>query len=147
MSGVLCAVRGGPDSQSTVARAIALARESGLPLYFLYVVNLDFLLRTSSVRVHTASEQLEQMGEFILLNAQTAAAAAGVQAEGIVRHGNIMEQLTALCQELPATYLVLGRPRPQREDSVFTDDMLTAFVAQTEEMTGATVVLANGEAE
>ena len=43
MSGVICAVRGGPDSQSTVARAIALARESGLPLYFLYVVNLDFL--------------------------------------------------------------------------------------------------------
>ena len=43
MPGILCAVRGGPASQPTIAKAIALAQETGLPLYFLYVVNLDFL--------------------------------------------------------------------------------------------------------
>lgn len=147
MGGVLCAVRGGPDSQPTVARAIALAREKGLTLVFLYVVNLDFLLKTSSVRVQTATEQLAQMGEFILLAAQAQAEAAGVVASGVVRTGSVMEEMTALCHELKVEYLVLGTPRPQREDSVFTEEMLAIFVATTEVRTGARVVLADGAAQ
>ncbi len=64
MSGIVCAVRGGPDSQPTISKAIAWAKETELPLYFLYVVNLDFLTHTSSSRVHTVTQQIEQMGEF-----------------------------------------------------------------------------------
>ena len=67
MPGIVCAVRGGTDSQATIAEAIDLAQGTGLQLYFLYVVNLDFLVRTSVGRTHTISEQMHQMGEFILL--------------------------------------------------------------------------------
>ena len=39
MSGIVCAIRGGPDSQPTIRRAISLAKETNLSLYFLYVIN------------------------------------------------------------------------------------------------------------
>jgi nucleotide-binding universal stress UspA family protein len=147
MSGVVCAVRGGPDSKSTISQAIGLAKETGLPLYFLYVVNLDFLAYTSSSRVHTISEQMHQMGEFILLSAQDSAAAQGISAQGVVRHGNVGEEIIGLCHELGADYLVLGRPKVQREDTVFTHEMLKRFIEQTEEQTGAKVILPESDDE
>jgi nucleotide-binding universal stress UspA family protein len=145
MSGIVCAVRGGPDSKATISQAIGLAQQTGLPLYFLYVVNLDFLSRTSSSRVHTISEQMHQMGEFILLEAQDTASARGIKAEGLVRQGNVGEEIIDLCRELGADYLVLGRPKVQHEDSVFSQEELRRFIEQTEEQTGAKVVLPDGE--
>jgi Na+/H+ antiporter NhaD/arsenite permease-like protein len=71
MSGIVCAIRGGPHSQPTIDEAISLARETDLPLYFLYIVNLDFLAHTTSARTHTINLGMEQMGEFILLAAQS----------------------------------------------------------------------------
>jgi nucleotide-binding universal stress UspA family protein len=140
MPGIVCAVRGGPASQPTIARAISLAQETGLSLYFVYVVNLDFLTHTTSTRVHTISEQMSQMGEFILLTAQDTAGRQGVAAEGVVRHGNVGEEIIGLCHDIAADYLVLGVPRFQQEDTVFTQEMLHQFVAHTEEQTGAKVV-------
>jgi nucleotide-binding universal stress UspA family protein len=145
MSGIVCAVRGGPHSQPTIARAIRLAQDTGQQLFFLYVVNLDFMSHTSRSRVHTISEQMAQMGEFILLTAQEAAAREGVKAEGLIRHGDVGEEIIDLCHELEADYLVLGMPRFQQEDALFSKERLRVFVAQTEERTGAKVVLPEGE--
>jgi nucleotide-binding universal stress UspA family protein len=128
----------------TVDKAIELAEESGLPLYFLYVVNLDFLTRTSSTRMHTISEEMHEMGEFILLTAQTTASARGITAEGVVRQGNIGEEIVDLCHELNADYLVLGQPRFQEEDSVFSQERLHQFIENTERQTGARVILPEG---
>jgi nucleotide-binding universal stress UspA family protein len=145
MSGIVCAVRGGPASQPTIAKAIALAQETGLPLYFLYVVNLDFLAQTPTSRVHTISQEMHQMGEFILLMAQETSARQGISAEGMVRHGSVGEELIGLCHELEADYLVVGKPKVDREDTVFTQELLHQFVARTEEQTGATVVFPEGD--
>lgn len=147
MSGIICAIRGGPDSQVTIAKAIELAEETGLPLYFLYVVNLDFLAFTSSSRMHTISKEMHQMGEFILLTAQTTASARGITAEGIVRQGNVGEEIVELCHELQADYLVLGQPRFQHEESVFDQERLLHFIEQTEQQTGARVIVPEGGRE
>lgn len=72
MTGIVCAIRGGPASQPTITHAVSLAQETGLPLYFLYIVNLDFLSHTTSSRVHTITQEMEQMGEFLLLTAHAA---------------------------------------------------------------------------
>jgi nucleotide-binding universal stress UspA family protein len=141
MSGIVCAIRGGPDSKATIAEAIDLAEGTGLSLYFLYVVNLDFLAHTSSSRVHTISDQMHQMGDFILLSAQDSAAARGLTAQGVVRHGHVGEEIIRLCHELEADYLVLGRPKVQREDTLFTQELLRGFIQRTEEQTGAKVIL------
>jgi nucleotide-binding universal stress UspA family protein len=147
MPGIVCAIRGGPASQPTIAKAIALAQETGLPLYFLYVVNLDFLSQTPTSRVHTISQEMHEMGEFILLMAQETAARQDISAEVVVRHGSVGEELIGLCHELMANYLVLGKPNVEQEDSVFTQDLLRKFVARTEEQTGATVVFPEGDVQ
>jgi hypothetical protein len=145
MPGIICAVRGGPDSQPTIAKAISLAKEVSLPLYFLYIVNLDFLSHTQSSRVSTISEELGEMGEFILLTAQQKASKQGITAEGIVRHGNVREEIIGLAKELIADYVVLGLPQGQKEADIFATDRIKEFGKMIEENSGAAVVLAGGK--
>ena len=140
MPGIVCAIRGGPASKPTIARSISLAREHSLPIHFLYVVNLDFLSHTSSSRVHTITQEMEQMGEFILLTARATALKQDVEAEGVVRHGNVGEEIINLCNEMEANYLVLGRPRAQEESGAFTIDQLAEFAKTIEAQTSAQVV-------
>jgi nucleotide-binding universal stress UspA family protein len=147
VSGIICAIRGGPDSQVTIDKAIDLAEETALPLSFLYVVNLDFLTHTSSTRLHTISKEMHQMGEFILLAAQATASARGITAGGIVRQGNVGEEIVALCHELQADYLVLGQPQFHEEDSLFNQERLRRFIEQTESQTGARVIVPEGGRE
>jgi nucleotide-binding universal stress UspA family protein len=142
MSGIICAIRGGPHSKTTITRAIDLAKETGLTLYFLYIVNLEFLSHTSSSRIHTIMEEMQQMGEFILLSAQAAAAAKQIEAQCITRHGGVREEMIRLCREIDADYLVLGQPRIERDDTHFTSQMLETFIERTEQETGAQIVLA-----
>jgi nucleotide-binding universal stress UspA family protein len=131
----------------TISKSIELAEATGLPLYFLYVVNLDFLTRTSSTRMHTISREMRQMGEFILLTAQTTAMTRGITAEGIVRQGKVGEEIIGLCHELSADYLVLGQPRLQQEENVFNHELLREFIEQTEKQTGARVIVPEGGRE
>jgi nucleotide-binding universal stress UspA family protein len=146
MSGIVCAIRGGPHSQSTIDKAIALARETSQTLYFLYVVNLDFLARTTSTRTHTIDHEMEEMGEFILLDAQSQAEDRNVTVKGLVRHGAVGEEIVALCRELGADYLVIGRPQLESdEDNVFTHARLERFAELIMEQTGATVVMPEEE--
>jgi nucleotide-binding universal stress UspA family protein len=125
---------------------VRLARETGQVLHFLYVVNLDFLAHTTSSRVRTISEEMRQMGEFILLAAQSRAEGEGVAAQKEIRQGNVGEEIVGLCHELDADYVVMGRPEMGQEDSLFTQERLQAFIQDTEEQTGAKVILPEGGA-
>ena len=145
MSGIVCAIRGGPKSRVTIERAIHLAKETGEPLYFLYVVNLDFMSRTSSSRVHTLTSDMREMGEFILATALARAKEAGVPAQGIVRQGRVADEIVNLAKEVGAHYVVIGRPRKEHESNVFEETALDAFIRQVAEETGAQVVTVDEE--
>ncbi len=147
MSGIVCAIRGGPDSRSTIDHAISLAEETGLPLYFLYVVNLDFLAHTTSSRVQAISAEMHQMGEFILLSAQSAAAAKKLAAQGIVRHGKVVDEIINQCHEIKADYLVLGLPQGRDPENIFSKGQLQRFSERIEREAGAKVVLTGGIAD
>lgn len=140
MSAIVCAIRGGPDSQPTIERAIELAKETGLPLHFMYVVRLDFFTHTQSSRVHTIEKEMNKLGEFILLAAQAQAEEAGVQAEGIVRKGAVGEEIIAVSKELEANYVVLGTPRGIQEADHFTQERFMEFVRLIEEECNAEVI-------
>ncbi|MCA9932636.1 MAG: universal stress protein [Ardenticatenaceae bacterium] len=144
MSGIICAVRGGAASQPTINQAIRTALETGLPIYFLYVVNLDFLMRTDHIRVHTITEEMREMGEFILLTAQDKAAAQGVAAHGVIREGNVADEIVALCREMAAEYAILGQPRAVQAQNVFTDDLLDTFSQRIMQEAGTAVIFAAG---
>jgi nucleotide-binding universal stress UspA family protein len=142
MSGIICAIRGGPASRPTIDKAIALAKETQQTIYFLFVVNLDFLRFTSSSRTKSIAENMHEMGEFILLTAQNQVTDRGVSAEGLVRHGNVGEEIITLSGELEAEYVVLGRPRGELESNVFSLEHFQEFVQHIESASEAKVVLA-----
>jgi nucleotide-binding universal stress UspA family protein len=140
MSGVVCAIRGGPHSQPTIDCAINLALEHRCPLHFLYVVNVEFLSRTSLSRTSTITKEMLYMGEFIVLAAQAAAEKHDVKAKGVVREGNVSEEIVALCHETGADYVVVGRPHTKTERNVFSQELLHQFSDRIEKETGARVV-------
>lgn len=144
MSGILCAIRGGPASQPTIALAIKTAKKYDLPIYFLYIVDLDFLASTSSARLQTISEEMVEMGEFILLATQTQAERAGVTAHGVVRHGEVSKEIVALGVEKDVDYVILGKPKEEKTN-VFTHDRLQSFAEMITEKTGADVLFAETE--
>jgi nucleotide-binding universal stress UspA family protein len=145
MSGVVCAVRGGPRSQITIRKAIELARDNKLNLHFLYIVNLDFLTHTESSRVRFVTHELDQMGDFILLSAADQAQKAGVEAVREIRHGSVGEEIVAYSLEIEASYIVLGRPQGSEEQDVFTQERMQELEARIEAESGADVVFAGEE--
>jgi nucleotide-binding universal stress UspA family protein len=141
MAGIVCAVRGGPGSNSTIQRALALGREQNLPVYFLYVVNLDFLAHTSSKRLKTAKEEMRKLGEFILLKAQKQADESGVKAESITREGKVREEILQLCKEKQADFAILGQQSSDVENNVFSQQQFQQFIQRLEKETGVKVVV------
>lgn len=141
MSGIVCAIRGGQISQSTIDKSIQLATESGQTIYFLYVVNLDFLTHSSSSPTKHISQEITEMGEFILLDAEERAEKEGVQAEGVIRNGSVIEQIIAFCEEKQPDYVVLGQPETGKEDNLLTGDQLDEIIGRIQEVSDAEVVI------
>jgi nucleotide-binding universal stress UspA family protein len=147
MSGVICAIRGGPSSKPTIQHAIHEAKSKDLHLYFLYVVNLDFLVRTQISRTSLISKQMHKMGEFILLDAQAKALAKDVTSEGVIRHGKVREQIIELAEEIEADTIILGLPGDETDENVFTEEEFQAFCDRLARESGAQVIIAKGEVE
>ena len=143
MSGIICAIRGGPSSQPTIATSIELARESGETIYFLYVVNLDFLTHSSSSKTNHISKEMCEMGEFILLSAQEQASGENVSSEGVIREGQVEEVILAFCEELNPAYVVLGRPQEEQENNLLSNERLNDFADRITDVCQASVVLSS----
>jgi len=141
MPGIVCAIRGGPSSQPTIATSIKLARETGEKIYFLYVVNLDFLTHSSSSKTNHISQEIKEMGEFILLGAQEQAAENSVEAEGVTREGQIEDEIISYCSELDPSYVIFGRPQAEQEDNLLSNEQLQAFADRITDVCSATIVL------
>lgn len=139
MGKILCATRGGEDSQRTQRAAIALAKERGDELAFLYVADASFLDKIAAAVVVDVESEMEQMGRFQLILAQEQAAEEGVSAQIAIRHGHLREEMVKAAQELGATSIVLGQP--QQETAVFDESDLEEFAAEMEVKTGAEVLV------
>jgi nucleotide-binding universal stress UspA family protein len=131
MEKILCATRGGEASYRTQDAAIALAKERGRELLFLFVVDVAFLDRTAlSVRPDVVRAEMEKMGAFLLAMAQERAEKAGVAATFTLRHGELREELKAVAREPEVVLVVLGRPAG--EESAFALEALQAFAEEIE---------------
>lgn len=134
MGKILCATRGGEASYRTQDAAIALTKELGHTLVFLYIVDLHFLDKVSAPLVVDVEGELGKMGEFLLLMAKERAAEQGLDAETMWRKGKVREVLKQLAQEEDVSLLVLGRPAGA--ESAFELAGLRAFCAELEAETG-----------
>lgn len=141
MSGIVCAIRGGPASKSTLRKAIELAQEGQRPLYLLYVIDLNFLRRTTQSRTAGIQEEMRDMGEMILLLAQDTAVAANVATHSVIREGEVESQIAALCNEVDADQVVVGHPISERDTAAFTPERLQQFGARLQEKCRAELVV------
>ena len=132
MRKILCALRGGPESEKTIAYAVKMAEKEEIRLGFLYVVNLDLIPSSSISRAKSIADELSQMGEFILLMAQAQAATEGVAVDLFVRRGNIPEQILVACREEDAEVLIMGRSQAKNEESFFNSEEQDEFVEKLE---------------
>ncbi len=134
MGKILCATRGGEDSYPTQDAVIALAKERGDELVFLYVANISFLNQMAAPLVVDVESSLEKLGKFQLVMAQERAAAQGLEAQTIVRQGQLRVELAAAAKEIGATLIVLGGSLGP--EAVFEDAALKAFASEIEDETG-----------
>ncbi|MFQ6058386.1 MAG: universal stress protein [Anaerolineae bacterium] len=139
MGKILCATRGGEASYRTQDAAIALAKERGDELVFLYVVDLTFLEKTAAPIVVDIEGGIGKMGEFLLAMAQERAARQGVEAQTICREGRVRQEIKAAAVEEGATLVVLGRPAG--ETSAFIPEALQSFADEIQRETGVEVVI------
>jgi nucleotide-binding universal stress UspA family protein len=131
MGKILCATRGGEQSYRTQDAAIALAKERGDTLLFLYVVDLRFLNTVAGVGVIDMNHEMVQMGEFLVLMAKERAAEQGVEAETMVREGNVEEEVINVACEQDVSLVLLGEPGDG--ESVFELADLAACATRIEE--------------
>jgi nucleotide-binding universal stress UspA family protein len=145
MGVILCAIRGGPECLPAIAQAITLAQETGFTVHFLYIVNRDLLSSANSAQARAISGQIRKMGESVLRTALAWASTEDVTAHGVIRQGNVGDEIASLCRDLEADYLVIGHPQPHEERNVFSEALLPQFTEQIEKQTGTEVVLLDGD--
>jgi nucleotide-binding universal stress UspA family protein len=135
MKKILCATRGGEASRRTQDAVIAMAREAGASILFLYIVDVEFLKLTArGVRPDVVATEMERMGEFLLAMACERATAQGVKAEMCLRHGPLVQALESAAREEGADAIAFGRPVGL--DSSFSLADLEQLAAGIEEDTG-----------
>ena len=137
MGKILCATRGGEASYPAQDAVIALAKEQGDELVFLYVADISFLNNMASPMVIDVESRLEKLGRFQLVMAQERSEAQGIIAQTIIRRGKLRPQLVVVAKEVGATTIVMGRSLGP--DAAFDDAALQVFAADLQTETGVEV--------
>ncbi len=140
---VLCAIRGGPFSQYTVQRAMQIAQERHARLVFLYVVDAEFLGYATVGRPRVVLRELRTTGEFMMSILRDRAIRQGVDADYVVRTGDVRRQIVESVRWQDADVLVMGRPIRSPGSDTFTEETLAEFVDRVVTKTGVEVVLAD----
>ncbi len=136
MGRILCAIRGGEASVRTQDAAIALAKERGDELRYVYVVNTGFLDKTArAFRRNVVTDELEGMGRFLLDLAEERAHKEGIKPLLMVRFGDVREELIAAACEQHVNTVVLGRPTDA--GSIFDEEEIKELAAEIEAQTAA----------
>jgi nucleotide-binding universal stress UspA family protein len=137
MGKILCPTRGGEGSYRTQDAAIAMAKERGDDLVFLYVVDLDFLNHTErAVRPDVVAQEMRRLGEFLLSIAQERAQKQGVDASYILREGEVQAEIKSAAVEEEATMVVLGQAEEDDPTCKFEPEKLFKFAEDIEAETG-----------
>jgi RNase H-fold protein (predicted Holliday junction resolvase) len=94
-------------------------------------------------RVAVIKEDMRQMGELILMMAADVASAQEISAQTVIREGDVTEQIMALCSELDADYVVVGKPMVREGTSVFDDEKIQALNINLKRSCRAELVVAD----
>ena len=113
VSHIICAVRGVPQSRTTVTKAIDLALEHQARLTFVHVNNADFLASAgpTMTSLPKVKKQIHSLSEFAMLVLCDRAQRRGVeQVDYILKEGRILPQIFEALSEFRPDLLVIGQP-------------------------------------
>jgi nucleotide-binding universal stress UspA family protein len=136
---ILCPTRGGKDSYPNQDRAIAIAKERGAEVLFLYITNVEFLGLTAAPILIDIEHELDEMGEFMVAMAQERAEKAGVKADTIVKRGQFSAVLAEVIAEYQVETVALGSSA--EGTGVVTADYLQALMDEIGSKTGVEFII------
>ena len=139
MGTIICATRGGEASYHTQDIVIEMAKVTGDKLVFVFAVDTHFLDKTSAPKLVDVGPELDHMAEFMLIMAQERAAKADIEAEQVVKHGDLRSVLLETAQEQHATLIVLGSPGNEGKRGRFVLEGLQDFAAGLQKDSGVEV--------
>jgi nucleotide-binding universal stress UspA family protein len=116
---IFCAVRGVPQSRSTVTKAIDLALKYQARLTFIHINNADFLMAAGPTMTSLPKviKQMRNLSEFTMVVLCDRAERRGVEeVDYILREGRILPQLYELLADKSPDLLVIGRPVEDRPE-------------------------------
>jgi nucleotide-binding universal stress UspA family protein len=142
MGPIVCATRGGEASRRAQERAIQLAKERGVELVFLYVVDLSFAGALDEVMAVTLADELRRLGRCLLHIAEARALESGLDAKIVVQEGTVQSVVEDFVRKVDASALVIGSPQSGPEPQMFDQERLGKFAAAVREATGVEVVVA-----
>ena len=144
MGKIVCATRGGEGSRVVQMAAIQVAKEQSKPLTFLFVTDPANLGHVELLLIPAVQAELNWMGQTLLNMAHQRAHLAGIEAEVVVRVGEIKEEIGRYLQEHDSDLLLLGAPRGTTAN-VFGDDAIEQFADAVQQSTGVPVKIIRPE--
>jgi nucleotide-binding universal stress UspA family protein len=141
MGPIVCATRGGEASRRAQEQAIALARERGDHLVFLFVADTNFAQPNNQALADALADELERLGRRLLCIAQARAKEEGIPADMVVRHGAVRQTIEDFLREVEASTLVLGAPGTGSEMKTFSQEELPQFAQAINLNTGVEVIV------
>jgi nucleotide-binding universal stress UspA family protein len=136
---ILCPTRGGEASVPNQERAIAIAKQRGCDLLFLYVSNIEFLGLTAVPKLIDFEAEMDEMGEFMLVMAQERAEAAGIRALTHVHRGNFNDVLVEAIHEYQISTVILGSSAG--DTGVITPEYIQKLAIEIGGMTGVEFII------
>ena len=128
---IVCAVRGGRESQETANSAVELALKTEGRLTFFHVIDPGCLDCGDIARSSAAYREYLEKAESALHTLRTEARQRGVtHVDLILREGDTRQELRQLAVETDAELMVLGHPIPDSELSVFSEHEFHQFLAE-----------------
>ncbi len=146
MSKIVCATRGGEGSRAVQMAAIEEAQSSGRSLVFLYITASDSVTQANMTLQTAVSAELSWIGQALLRIAQKRANAAGINAELVIRKGQVREEIVSYLQETDADLMLLGAPRGTTLH-IIGDDVIERFAQFIESSTGVPTKVIRPERE
>jgi len=135
---IVCATRGGEGSRAVQFEAIRRAKEEKLPLVFLYVLDTSIVGQLDKNMMTAVRSELTWLGKALVNAAQQRARSAKVDAEVVIREGELKEEICSFIKESNASMLLLGAPRGTTA-TVFGDDAVEKFASSVQNETGVPV--------
>ncbi len=126
MGNIICATRGGEGSWAVQTAAIEWAKAENQSLTFLFVTDPNSMSGVEELLITAVQAELNWMGKTLLSIAKQRALLAGIEADIVVRVGEVQKEITQYLQENKPEKILLGAPRGTTAN-VFGDDAIEQF--------------------